>query len=163
MTRVSERRRSHSKRRVNLLIVGAFVCFLAIQGFVSFRISPEPYPVIRMPGFQTAADRDGTVETTFVRGEVDFADGGSAEVDPSAVMEPLRFSTARPTLDYILGPRSDIDLSDESIAWLRERAQIVSGRPDVTSIRFCWEPTRIDITSAQVVQKQECEWKVVEL
>ncbi len=163
MTRVSERRRSDSKRRMDLLIVVGFVCFLAIQGFVSFRISPEPYPVIRMPGFQTAADRDGTVETTFVRGEVDFADGATAEIDPSSVMEPLRFSTALPTLSYILGPNSEVELSDESIAWLRERAQIVSGRVDVTSIRFCWEPARIDITSAQVAQIQECEWKVVDL
>ncbi|MDU0366399.1 hypothetical protein AB0O16_01145 [Microbacterium sp. NPDC089180] len=163
MSRTAEPGLRPSKQRRNLLIVVAFVCFLVIQGFFSFRVSPEPYPIIRMPGFQTAANSDGTVGATFVDAEVDLADGTSTPIDPSALMEPLRFSTAGPTLDYILGPKAETTLSEESISWLRDRARIVSGREDVTGIRLCWVSTTISIEDARVVESQPCAWKTVAL
>ncbi|MGJ8505904.1 hypothetical protein, partial [Glaesserella parasuis] len=63
-----------------------FAVFLVAQGVYSFRVSPEPYPVIRMPGFQTASTPQGIRTVSFVEGTVDFADGTSAEVNPAAVM-----------------------------------------------------------------------------
>ncbi|MEZ3157318.1 hypothetical protein AB1K56_10370 [Microbacterium sp. BWR-S6Y] len=103
------------------------------------------------------------MKTTLVHAEVDLADGSNESIDPSALMEPLRFSTALPTLNFVLGSEGEGELSEEATEWLKDRVRTVSGRDDVTSLRVCWEPVTIDISTAQVADRGACEWKTVRL
>lgn len=150
-------------RRTSLIIVVIFAVFLVAQGLYSFSVSPEPYPVIRMPGFQTASSAQGIRTVTLVEGTVDFADGTSAEVNPAVVMDSLRFSTARPSLDYAFGPSASREWSPELLAWLRSRVETVTGRPDASDIRFCWRRVAVDIHDASVSTEGDCEWTEVTL
>ncbi|MFB3977999.1 hypothetical protein [Microbacterium proteolyticum] len=143
--------------------MAVFAVFLVAQGVYSFRVSPEPYPVIRMPGFQTASTAQGIRTVSFVEGTVDFADGTSAEVNPATVMDSLRFSTARPSLDYVFGPSESRHWSPELLEWLRTRVQAVTGRTDASGIRFCWQSATVDIHDASVTDDGACEWTEVKL
>lgn len=155
--------RRRGGRTSALVVFTLFFVLLVGQGVYSFRVSPEPYPVVRMPGFAGAASPDGTRPVTFVRGVVDFADGTSAEVNPADIMEPMRFSTARPTLDHVFGPSSAKQWSPEVREWLRERAAEVTGRSDAAVIRFCWERALVHVEDASVTDRAACEWTDIDL
>ncbi|BAJ75712.1 hypothetical protein MTES_2748 [Microbacterium testaceum StLB037] len=146
-----------------MIIVVVALTLLTAQGFYSFRVWPEPYPVIRMPAFAAASSAKGTLPVTFVKGSVDFSDGSSQEIDPLAVMETMRFSTARPTLDYAFGPTSAHQWSPQVHSWLRERVEAVTGRTDATEIRFCWQEALVHNDDARVSDQQPCEWTQVPL
>jgi len=152
-----------SGRRSGLIIVAAFLVLLVVQGFYSFRVSPEPYPVIRMPGFAGAASVEGTRPVTFVEGAVDFSDGTTVEVDPAEVMKALRFSTARPTLDHVFDPTETRERSPELLAWLREQVEGITGRTDADAIRFCWQKALVHVEDASVTDRSPCEWTEVDL
>jgi hypothetical protein len=152
-----------TRRPWRLTLVAAFLIFLAIQGFISFKMRPEPYPMIRMPSFGLAASADGTYPVTFVSGEVDFTDGTSAGIDPYAIMSTLRFSTARPSLDYVFKPPKTGDVSDHLREWLRGRVQSVTGRDDAIDLRLCWEDVSVHVRDARISDGQPCEWTEVAL
>ena len=143
--------------------MSAFLVLLVAQGFYSFRVSPEPYPVIRMPGFGSAASADGTRSITLVSGVVDFADGTSADVNPADIMAAMRFSTARPTLDYAFDPDSTTAKSPEVLEWLRAQVEDVTGRSDADSVSFCWERAVVHVEDASVTDRSACEWTKVDL
>lgn len=146
-----------------LIVVAAFLIFLAIQGVVSFKVTPEPYPMIRMPSFGLAASAQGTYPVTFISGEVDFGDGTSADIDPYAIVNTLRFSTARPSLDYVFKPPKGGDVSDHLRDWLRGRVESVTGRDDATDLRLCWEDVSVHVEDASISDRQPCEWTEVVL
>ena len=154
---------TQKRRRNGLTIVVVFLLLLAVQGFYSFRVWPEPYPVIRMPAFAAASSAKGTLPLTFVKGSVHFADGTTQEIDPLAVMETMRFSTARPTLDYAFGPSSSRQWSPEVHSWLHDRVEAVTGRTDATEVRFCWQKALVHNDDARVSDQQPCEWTEVPL
>lgn len=140
-----------------LVLVALFLVFLAIQGAISFKVRPEPYPIIRMPSFGLAASSDGTYPVTFVTGSVDFADGTSAEIDPYAIMSTLRFSTARPSLDYVFGPSAEGEISPNVRDWLRDRVASVTGRDDASDLRLCWEKVSVHVQDAGISDRQPCQ------
>ena len=78
-------------------------------------------------------------------------------------MDSLRFSTARPSLDYVFGPSASHDWSPELLEWLRTRVQAVTGRTDASAIRFCWQSAEVNIHDASVADGGECEWTEVRL
>lgn len=155
--------RGRGGRRRVLVIFTLFLALLVVQGIYSFRVSPEPYPVIRMPGFAGAASSEGTRPVTFVRGVVDFADGTSVEINPADIMEPMRFSTARPTLDHVFGPSSVKEWSPEVREWMRERVIEVTGRVDASVIRLCWQRALVHVEDASVTDRAACQWTDVAL
>ena len=64
-------------RRTALVLV--LLVVLVVQGRWSFR-SPEPYPAIRLPPFDSATQKDGTFAVGKIRITVAFADGTDAQV-----------------------------------------------------------------------------------
>ncbi|MFF7682026.1 hypothetical protein ACFZA2_04620 [Microbacterium sp. NPDC007973] len=149
-------RETSVRRPWRLILVASFLAFLAIQGFISFKVRPEPYPMVRMPSFGLAAGTDGTYPVTFVSGSVEFDDGTSADIDPYAIMSTLRFSTARPSLDYVFAPPKGENVSPHLKEWLRGRVQDVTGRDDISDLRLCWEDARVDVKDASVSDRQPC-------
>lgn len=144
------------------VLVGAFLLALILQGFVSFAVRPEPYPAIRMPSFGLAATAEGTYEVTFVSAIARFADGSTEKVTPSAIMEPFRFSTARPSWDYLFGPRSDLEPGASALAWLSDRVEELTGRR-AAELAMCWRTADVSIVDAAVRDEKPCEWKRFEL
>ncbi len=151
------------QRRVDLVVVVVFALLLLAQGYYSFRVDPEPYPVIRMPGFGNAASSEGTRTVTLVEGTVDFSDGTSSDINPMSVMETIRFSTARPTLNFAFGPQRSHHWSPEVVAWLRERVETVTGRTDASIVRFCWQHATVHIEDANVTDDGACKWTEIPL
>lgn len=154
---------TRTQRPWRLILVAGFLILLVIQGFLSFRVRPEPYPVVRMPAFGMAATAEGTYPVTFVSGSVDFTDGTSADIDPYAIMSTLRFSTARPSLDYVFAPPKDVDVSDHLRDWLRGRVESVTGRDDATELRLCWEKVTVHVEDARISDREPCQWTEVSL
>lgn len=131
----STRERETTVRRPwRLVLVASFLAFLAIQGLISFKIRPEPYPMIRMPSFGLAASADGTYPVTFVSGSVDFEDGTTADIDPYAVMSTLRFSTARPRSTTCSRPRR---ARTSRLTSKSGSARASRTSPDVTMSQIC--------------------------
>lgn len=146
-----------------LILVALFLIFLIVQGFVSFKVRPEPYPMIRMPSFGLAASADGTYPVTFIHGSVDFADGSSEDIDPYEIVNTLRFSTARPSLDHVFGSPKGGDVSPHLREWLRGRVETVTGRDDAADLRLCWEDVSVHVKDASISDRQPCKWTEVTL
>lgn len=154
---------TRTQRPWRLILVAGFLILLVIQGFLSFRVRPEPYPVVRMPAFGMAATAEGTYPVTFVSGSIDFPDGTSADIDPYAIMSTLRFSTARPSLDYVFAPPKVVDVSDHLRDWLRGRVESLTGRNDATELRLCWEKVTVHVEDARISDREPCQWTEVSL
>lgn len=78
-------------------------------------------------------------------------------------METMRFSTARPTLDYAFGPSASHEWSPEALEWLRGRVETVAGRSDISGVRFCWQRVAVHVRDASVTDEGPCEWTEVKL
>jgi hypothetical protein len=149
------------RSRRNAVIVVGFAALLVVQGALSFLITPEPYPAIRMPSFGQALARDGIMPVTVTRVVISSGDQ-ERTVAASDLMEPLRYSAAGPTLDYAF--RGDPDrLSDDAKDWLRGRARAVSGLADPESIRLCWDQLLVNVEDLSIGREKPCEWIEVEL
>ncbi|MBZ4486832.1 hypothetical protein LQ938_02875 [Microbacterium sp. cx-55] len=136
---------------------------LIAQGWISFRVTPEPYPIVRMPSFGLAASPDGTYPATFVRAEASFSDGTSSEIDPYEIMAPFRFSTARPSYDYVFGPERKTEIPSDVIDWLRGRVEELSGGKTPTELRMCWTEADVRLKDAKLENVTPCELTLVEL
>jgi hypothetical protein len=154
---------STQARPWRVILVLVFTLVLVVQGFLSFAIRPEPYPIIRMPSFGMATSTDGTYPVTFISAEVEFADGASESISPYAIMAPFRFSTARPSYDYMFGPSRAGELTDDVVLWLADRVVQVSGRPDAQEIRMCWKKADVNVRDASISNAESCDWTVIEL
>lgn len=144
------------------ITLAVFLLALVVQGFLSFAIRPEPYPTIRMPAFGLAASPEGTIQVTFVSAVATFDDGTTESIEPTEIMSQFRFSTARPSWDYVFHPDRPNDPSDEVVTWLGERVEALTGRRAV-ELGMCWMTADVDIRDASLLNEQPCQWRVVPL
>lgn len=155
--------RTSSRIPWRVALVTAFAALLVVQGYLSFAVKPEPYPSIRMPNFGTAAAPDDTYDITVAQAEVVDADGSVRPLSPTQLMDQFRFSTARPSYDYLFRTADATTLTGPVRSWLRERIELIDGAGDPVAVRMCWRRSTISLADASVVRETPCEWKVVAL
>jgi len=153
----------HVDRPWRLTVVCVFAVILVAQGFFSFVIKPEPYPSIRMPNFGTAASSDGTFDVPLARAEVVNEDGSVEAISPTALMAEFRFSTARPSYDYLFQRSEPSKITPEVRRWLRERIADIAADTHPAELRMCWQKSSVSLSDASVVRSESCQWKVVTL
>lgn len=146
-----------AKRRLTALV--AFGGILLAQGVYSFAVEPEPYPAVRMPSFGAAPTRAGLFPTRMVRISVAYTDGTTASLKVSQLMDGIRFSAARPSLNYAFKPGKQIDA--ETRSWLEARAEAVGDGRKPASVEICWQDAAVDVRNASVVNAKPCETTVV--
>jgi hypothetical protein len=146
-----------AKRRLTALAV--FGAVLLAQGVYSFAVEPEPYPTVRMPSFGAAPTRAGLFPSRMVQVTVTYQDGSSVSPRVSEIMDGVRFSAARPTLNYVFKPGKPVD--DETRAWLQARAKAVGPGSEPASVEVCWQDAAVNVEDAQVVNAKPCETTVV--
>lgn len=145
------------------VLVAAFGCVLIMQGYYSFATRPEPYPTVRMPSFAYTAASDGTFELVMTRADVLFEDGTVRPVEVSDLMSDFRYSTARPSYDFLF-LKSDTSQAPPALRdWIRERVELL--HPGVRAVRIdmCWQPTRLSVKDASIVSKDGCVLRTVKL
>ncbi|WP_285240045.1 hypothetical protein [Pseudarthrobacter sp. MEB009] len=146
-----------AKRRLSALAV--FGALLLGQGVYSFAVEPEPYPTVRMPSFGAAPTRAGLFASRMAYVKVTYADGSTVNPRVSEIMDGVRFSAARPTLNYVFKPGKPVD--DDTRLWLAARAKAVGGGSEPTSVEVCWQDAAVDVHDARVVNAKPCETTVV--
>jgi hypothetical protein len=154
---------STNKTPWRLIVVVAFALLLIGQGYLSFAIRPEPYPSIRMPSFGPAAKDDGTVGVTFAHVEAIGSNGSVRQIPVVELMDDFRFSTARPSFDYIFRDSEPSRIPPSVKSWLRERLDKIDSGIDATAVRICWQVSRVRISDSSVASEQPCTWKTVVL
>lgn len=157
------RNEERSQRPWRTMTVAAFAALLVVQGYFSFTVKPEPYPSIRMPNFGTAAAEDGTFEISVARAEVVNEDGTVQQLSPTDLMNEFRFSTARPSYDYLFLKSDPSGVTPEVQEWLRNRLRVLTPDRDPVELRMCWRQTVVSVSDASVVSQRPCVWKVVPL
>lgn len=145
------------------ITVACFAVLLVAQGYYSFAVKPEPYPTIRMPNFGTAAAADGTFVITIARAEVVSGDGSVQSISPTELMEEFRFSTARPSYDYLFNSADPGQVTEPVRSWLRGRIEALGKGSDPVEMRMCWQRSAIRIADASPASATPCTWKVVAL
>lgn len=152
------------ERPWRLVTVTVFGALLVVQGFFSFIILPEPYPTIRMPGFGLAATTDGTLPVVIAHAEAIDENGSVQAISPTSLMNQFRFSTARPSYDYLFGTTSNPALiTPEVKEWLRNRIEVVSGGTRAVEVRMCWQKTDVSVFDASLVRQEPCVWRAIKL
>lgn len=146
-----------ARRRLTALL--AFGGLLLAQGVYSFAVEPEPYPTVRMPSFGAAPTRTGLFPTRIVNIKVSYADGSTSNPRVSELMDGVRFSAARPSLNYAFKPGKQIDT--ETRSWLERRAQALGGGPKPSSVEICWQDAAVNVSDASVVNAKPCDTTVV--
>lgn len=144
------------RRLAGVILFGGL---LFVQGVYSFAVEPEPYPAIRMPSFGAAPTKDGLFPSRMVSIKVTYVDGSTGNPRVSELMNGVRFSAARPTLNFALAPGKSID--EPTRSWLRDRAKEVGPGADPANVEICWQDAAVDIRNAHVVNAQPCETTVV--
>lgn len=145
--------------RRRLAGVVLFGSLLLGQGVYSFAVEPEPYPAVRMPSFGAAPTRDGLFPSRMVSITVTYVDGSVANPRVSELMNGVRFSAARPTLDFAFAPGKTIDQPSRS--WLQDRARDIGPGSDPESVEICWQNAAVDVRNAHIVNAKPCETTVV--
>ena len=153
----------HAVRPWRVIAVGMFAIILVGQGVFSFAIKPEPYPSVRMPNFGTAASSDGTFDVPLARAEVVNVDGSIDAISPTALMAEFRFSTARPSFDYLFQRSEPSKITPKVRHWLRERIAEIAADTQPAELRMCWQKSSVSLSDASVVRSEPCLWKVVTL
>ncbi|WP_197382506.1 hypothetical protein [Mycolicibacterium mengxianglii] len=140
-----------------------FAAALVVQGYFSFAIKPEPYPSVRMPNFGPAADSNGTFGVTLARAEVVSSDGTAQPISSTELMSEFRFSTARPSYDYMFMSSDTSRITPEVRAWLRKRTEelVKSHRP--VELKMCWQRSTFSLYDAKITDQGPCVWKAVTL
>lgn len=159
----SRRNEDGPQRPWRTMTVAAFAALLVAQGYLSFSVKPEPYPSIRMPNFGTAAAEDGTFEISVARAEVVDEDGSVQQISPADLMNEFRFSTARPSYDYLFLKADPSVVTPEVEDWLRNRLRVLVPDREPAELRMCWRQTVVSVSDASVVSQRPCVWKVVRL
>lgn len=146
-----------AKRHLTALV--AFGGILLAQGVYSFAVEPEPYPTVRMPSFGAAPTRAGLFPSRMVSITVAYTDGTTASPKVSQLMDGIRFSAARPSLNYAFKPGKQLDA--ETRTWLEARAESVGDGRKPSSVEICWQDAAVDVRDASVVNAKPCETTVV--
>lgn len=146
-----------AKRR--LMALAVFGGLLLSQGVYSFAVEPEPYPAVRMPSFGASPTRAGLFPGRMAYVKVTYADGSTVNPRISEIMDGVRFSAARPTLNYVFKPGKAVD--DQTRLWLKTRAKAVGDGSEPTAVEVCWQDAAVDVHNAQVVGAKPCETTVV--
>ncbi|WP_146070852.1 hypothetical protein [Arthrobacter sp. B1805] len=133
-----------------------FCGFLVAQGLVSFVVEPEPYPTVRMPGFGSAPQADGTWAYTALDVRIHYEDGSSISPHISELLSGIRFSSAKASANFLLGPEASGEVDPETRQWLHERAANLNDGAEPSSVQFCWRKTTIDIADASVDTSVPC-------
>ena len=143
--------------------VVVFAILLVVQGYFSFVIKPEPYPSIRMPNFGFAAAEDGTFEISMARAEVLTSDGSLQSLSPAELMAEFRFSTARPSYDYLFLSDQSPGVTPAVKNWLRERIKQLGMPGSPVEIRMCWHRPSVSVKDASIVRDTPCTWRSIRL
>jgi hypothetical protein len=143
--------------------VAVFAAFLVAQGYLSFVTKPEPYPTVRMPNFGTAAARDGTFRISVARADVLYSDGTVGQISPTDLMAEFRFSTARPSYDYLFLTSEPSKITPGVKKWLLGRVEDLSDGVHPIEVRMCWYRLAISVDDATSVRMEPCVWRVVKL
>lgn len=150
------------KSRRRLLFLAAFGVFVAVQGFYSFELSPEPYPSIRMPSFGVAPDTEGHFRSRVLTISIRYEDGSVVFPMASELMQDFRFSAARPSLDYMfLGEEARVD--DQVLRWLRKQGTRLGNGSEPTVITFSVRATSVDIRTAKYLPGGEIQERQIRL
>jgi hypothetical protein len=145
------------------IIVATFALFLVVQGYFSFAIKPEPYPSIRMPNFGTAAAKDGTYIVPLARVDIVNQDGSIQPVSATEIMEGFRFSTARPSYDYMFLSSDPSKIPPSVKVWLRERIHEINADSRPVELKMCWQKSAVSVFDASIVRSEPCTWKIIQL
>lgn len=151
-----------SRRPWRTVLVCSFAALLALQGYLSFIVHPEPYPSIRMPSFGVAAASDKTFGVTFASAEATARDGTTRPISIPQLMEEFRYSTARPSYDYLFLSADPSSITPSVKNWLRDRIETTTGI-EPTELRMCWQKNLISVVDSTVVKEAPCVWKVITL
>lgn len=116
-----------------------------------------------MPSFGPAAKDDGTVGVTFAHVEAIGSNGSIRQISVVELMDDFRFSTARPSFDYVFRDSEPSHISASVRTWLRERIDEIDSRIDATAIRICWQASRVRVSDSSVAGEQPCAWKTIVL
>jgi hypothetical protein len=148
----------HRKRAI---VVAILAVVLPIQAVYAFAVEPEPYPVIRLPGFGSAPDAGGKFARVGLEISILYSDGKILSPTPHELARPVRFSSARPTLDKAFRPLANgvgnpNASNDQVIAWLRRNASDLESSPPVEAV-FCWRKQLVNIVDASVDRQGDCE------
>lgn len=146
-----------ARRRLAGVIL--FGVLLIAQGVYSFAVEPEPYPAIRMPSFGAAPTRDGLFPSRVVSITVTYVDGSTENPRVYEIMNGVRFSAARPALNFAFAPGKAID--DATRTWLRDRAREVGRGADPARVEICWQDAAVEVRNAHIVNAKPCEMTVV--
>lgn len=150
---------SGAKRHIRLVIVVALAAFLVAQAAIATLAPREPFPAVVMPGFGSSAPTEGPFRATLLDIEITFDDGSTLEPTFAELMSDFRFSSARPSIDYMFHPKNNPDASDPPTAvvtWLKHETERLGDGKNATSISFCWRPTDIDLRTAEAVPGGPC-------
>lgn len=165
---VVETERNHeARKRRELIIVVVVAVALILQGLYSFSTRPEPYPTVRMPGFGDAPKSSGKFANNGVEISVVLANGAVLHPSPDELAGDVRYSSARPTLDYVFRPKANGERNPkaddpEVIAWLSSRVAELSPVP-AREVLFCWRKRVVDISDASAELVGPCESENVAL
>jgi hypothetical protein len=145
------------------ITVVAYGAALVIQGYLSFTTTPEPYPSIRMPNFGLAASPDGTLGATFTRAQYVDKDGSVRPISATELMSEFRFSTARPSYDYLFRSASQSRITPAVREWLRQRIIELNPGANPSEFRACWQDSRVSLVDASIIPTEACVWKAIPL
>lgn len=158
-----EPRKRGNRRLISVVVLGVI---LVVQAGIAITASREPFPAIIMPGFGASADADGIFRTTQLHITVAYDDGTTLEPTFDELMDGFRFSSARPSLDYIFHPYQNPgvkNLPSSVVTWLRERAAGLGNDAEPESVSFCWQPTAIELREASATPIGDCVVSEVQL
>ncbi|WP_157575876.1 hypothetical protein [Mycobacterium sp. GA-2829] len=91
------------------------------------------------------------------------SDGSIRQIPVAELMDDFRFSTARPSFDYVFRDSEPSHISPSVKSWLRERIGEIDSGIDATAVRICWQASKVRISDSSVASEPPCAWKTIVL
>jgi hypothetical protein len=119
-----------------------------------------------MPGFGTAPNREGIFTMNQETISLGYSDGHVVDVTAQDLMSDFRYSSARPSVNYMFKPKKDgtpPDVDENVVDWLRLRAQDLGDGSMPQYIEFSWQPIKVDVRDVGITSDGDPQITRIEL
>ncbi|WP_152609254.1 hypothetical protein [Kocuria rosea] len=147
----------------NLLVVGIFSFFLMGQLGGSLALNSEPYPLVRMPGFGDAPDKDGKFPVEIASVSLTYDDGTTIHPHVAEFMNNFRYSSSVYSFNYMFKDNDNAMIDDEVTSWMYDTAKKLHPESKPTYIDVCWFKAEVNIKSAEYENKTACDGQRINL